>query len=64
MNDATGMPQTAVVVGGTSDIARAVLRALVARRLRRIVLIGRDEIGLAAARQGAPGAGARPRSTP
>jgi len=49
MNDAMGMPQTAAVVGGTSDIARAVLRALVARRLRRIVLVGRDEIGLAAA---------------
>jgi decaprenylphospho-beta-D-erythro-pentofuranosid-2-ulose 2-reductase len=44
-----GMPQTALVVGGTSDIARAVLRALVARRLRRIVLAGRDQIGLAAA---------------
>jgi decaprenylphospho-beta-D-erythro-pentofuranosid-2-ulose 2-reductase len=43
------MPQSAVVVGGTSDIARAVLRSLVARRLRRIVLIGRDEIGLATA---------------
>ncbi|HLN42301.1 MAG TPA: SDR family NAD(P)-dependent oxidoreductase, partial [Acidimicrobiales bacterium] len=49
MNDAMGMPQSAVVVGGTSDIARAVLRSLVARRLRRIVLIGRDEIGLAMA---------------
>jgi len=49
MNDATGMPQTAVVVGGTSEIARAVLRALVARRLRRIVLAGRDEVALAAA---------------
>lgn len=49
MIDAMGMPQTAVVVGGTSDIARAVLRALVARRLRHIVLIGRDEIGLATA---------------
>jgi decaprenylphospho-beta-D-erythro-pentofuranosid-2-ulose 2-reductase len=48
MNDATGMPQSAVVVGGTSDIGRAVLRALVARRLRRVVLLGRDEIGLAA----------------
>jgi len=47
--DATGMPQTAVVVGGTSDIARAVLRALVARRLRRVVLAGRDQVGLAAA---------------
>jgi len=49
MNDSMGMPQTAVVVGGTSDIARSVLRALVARRLRRVVLAGRDEIGLAAA---------------
>lgn len=46
MNDAMGMPQSAVVVGGTSDIARAVVRALVARRLRRIVLLGRDEVGL------------------
>jgi len=49
VNDATGMPQTAVVVGGTSDIARAVLRALVARRLRRIVLMGRNDIALDAA---------------
>jgi decaprenylphospho-beta-D-erythro-pentofuranosid-2-ulose 2-reductase len=43
-----GMPQTAVVVGGTSDIGRAILRALVARRLRRVVLLGRDETALAA----------------
>jgi decaprenylphospho-beta-D-erythro-pentofuranosid-2-ulose 2-reductase len=49
VNDALGMPQTALVVGGTSDIARAVLGALVARRLRRIVLVGRDEVGLVAA---------------
>ncbi len=49
MNDATGMPQTAMVVGGTSDIARAVLRALVARRLRHIVLVGRDATALEAA---------------
>jgi decaprenylphospho-beta-D-erythro-pentofuranosid-2-ulose 2-reductase len=49
MNDATGMPQTAVVVGGTSEIARAVVRALAARRLRRVVLTGRDEVGLAGA---------------
>jgi decaprenylphospho-beta-D-erythro-pentofuranosid-2-ulose 2-reductase len=46
MNDSTGMPQTAVVIGGTSDIGRAILRALVARRLRRVVLAGRDDIGL------------------
>jgi decaprenylphospho-beta-D-erythro-pentofuranosid-2-ulose 2-reductase len=43
VNDATGMPQTAVVVGGSSDIGRAILRALVARRLRRVVLVGRHE---------------------
>jgi decaprenylphospho-beta-D-erythro-pentofuranosid-2-ulose 2-reductase len=48
MNDATGMPQTAVVIGGTSDIGRSILRALVARRLRRVVLAGRDEKGLRA----------------
>jgi len=42
MNDAMGMPQTAVAVGGTSEIARAVLRALVPRRLSRVVLAGRD----------------------
>ena len=47
MNDATGMPQTAVVVGGTSEIARAVLRGLVARRLTRVVLAGRDHESLA-----------------
>ena len=46
MNDALGMPQTAVVLGGTSEIARAVLRALVARRLSRVVLGGRDEASL------------------
>jgi len=49
MNDAMGMPQTAVVVGGTSELARAVLRLLVARRLRRVVLIGRHEVALTAA---------------
>jgi decaprenylphospho-beta-D-erythro-pentofuranosid-2-ulose 2-reductase len=48
MNDGTGMPQTAVVIGGTSDIGRSILRALVARRLRRVILAGRDEMGLRA----------------
>ena len=33
MNDAMGQPQSVAVFGGTSDIARAVLRLLVARRL-------------------------------
>jgi len=41
MNDVTGMPQTAVVVGGGSDLARAVLRRLAGRRLRAVVLAGR-----------------------
>lgn len=42
MIDATGMPQTAVVVGGNSDIAVATLRRLAARRLRRVLLSGRN----------------------
>ncbi|HXX90003.1 MAG TPA: SDR family NAD(P)-dependent oxidoreductase [Acidimicrobiales bacterium] len=49
MNDAMGMPQTAVVLGGSSEIARAVLRALATTRLRHVVLAGRDEVSLAAA---------------
>jgi len=49
VNDALGMPQTAVVLGGTSDIARCVMRGLAARRLRHAVLAGRDEVGLQAA---------------
>ena len=47
MNDVTGMPQTAVVLGGSSDIARALLQRLASRRLRAVVLAGRDEIALA-----------------
>jgi decaprenylphospho-beta-D-erythro-pentofuranosid-2-ulose 2-reductase len=46
MNDATGMPQTAVVIGGTSEIGRSILGALVGRRLRRVILTGRDEKAL------------------
>lgn len=46
MNDALGMPQTAVVIGGSSEIARALLRALVPRRLQRVVLAGRDQVAL------------------
>jgi decaprenylphospho-beta-D-erythro-pentofuranosid-2-ulose 2-reductase len=51
VNDATGMPQSAVVIGGTSEIAAAVLRALAAGRLQRVMLAGRDERALAAAAQ-------------
>jgi len=49
MNDAMGMPQTAVVLGGSSEIARAVLRALATHRLRHVLLAGRDEVSLAGA---------------
>jgi decaprenylphospho-beta-D-erythro-pentofuranosid-2-ulose 2-reductase len=49
MNDAVGMPQTAVVLGGSSEIGRAVLRALATRRLRHVLLAGRHPQSLAAA---------------
>ncbi len=42
MNDAHGLPQNVLVLGGSSEIAGAVLDRLVARRARRIVLAGRD----------------------
>jgi decaprenylphospho-beta-D-erythro-pentofuranosid-2-ulose 2-reductase len=47
--DATGMPQTAVLIGGTSEIGLAVLRDLAARRLEKVVLAGRDVSRLQAA---------------
>jgi decaprenylphospho-beta-D-erythro-pentofuranosid-2-ulose 2-reductase len=50
MIDATGMPETAVVLGGSSAIARAVLTALARRRLRAVLLVGRDEARLEEAR--------------
>jgi decaprenylphospho-beta-D-erythro-pentofuranosid-2-ulose 2-reductase len=42
MNDALGAPQSVLVLGGSSELARAILRRLVARRARTIVLAGRD----------------------
>ncbi|MDA8291509.1 MAG: SDR family NAD(P)-dependent oxidoreductase [Actinomycetota bacterium] len=49
MNDVTGMPESVVVLGGGSEIARALLVRLAGRRLRAVVLAGRDETALAAA---------------
>jgi len=49
MNDAVRLPRSAVVLGGSSEIARAVMRALVPRSLRRVVLTGRDSGRLATA---------------
>lgn len=45
MNDAFSNPQSVVVLGGTSDIARALLSRL-AGRCRRVVLAGRNEEAL------------------
>ncbi len=42
MEDALGNPQSALVLGGGSDIALATLRLLVDRRLRTVVLAGRS----------------------
>lgn len=47
MDDAFGLPQSVVVLGGTSEIAGAVLRRLVHARARRVVVAGRDAEGLA-----------------
>ena len=58
MLDAFGHPQSALVLGGTSDIATALLRGLVADRCRTVVLAGRDDERLEAAAGRLAGAGA------
>jgi len=42
VRDGLGAVQSVLVFGGTSDIAEATLRRLVAHRTRRVVLAGRD----------------------
>lgn len=42
MNDALGLPQSILVLGGGSEIARATVRALLAQRHARVVLGGRE----------------------
>jgi decaprenylphospho-beta-D-erythro-pentofuranosid-2-ulose 2-reductase len=42
MNDAVGSPQSALVLGGNSELAVAIMERLVARRCRRVVLAVRD----------------------
>ena len=58
MNDAFGLPNSVLVLGGTSDIARALVRELVGGGAKKIVLAGRDPTGLAAAADEAKEAGA------
>jgi decaprenylphospho-beta-D-erythro-pentofuranosid-2-ulose 2-reductase len=47
MNDALGDPQSVLVLGATSDIAQSIVRALVARRTRRVTLAARNPDALA-----------------
>src|ERR1700728_167120 len=58
MNDAFGHPHSVLVLGGTSDIARALVRELVAGGTKEVVLAGRDSTGLANAATEATEAGA------
>jgi decaprenylphospho-beta-D-erythro-pentofuranosid-2-ulose 2-reductase len=46
VNDAFGHPQSVVVLGGTSEIAGAILEAVTSGRARAVVLAGRDAAGL------------------
>ena len=46
MNDAFGHPQSVVVLGGTSEIARAILDAVTTGRCRSVVLAGRHRAAL------------------
>ncbi len=49
MENAFGQPQSVVVLGGTSEIARAIVRKLCAARAEVVVLAGRDPARLAEA---------------
>ncbi|CAB4909566.1 MAG: decaprenylphospho-beta-D-erythro-pentofuranosid-2-ulose 2-reductase [Actinobacteria bacterium] len=44
MNDALGEPQSVLVLGGTSEIALATVRALPRGRLRRVILAARPSV--------------------
>ncbi len=50
MIDGTGMPQSAVLLGGTSEIGLAIAEELASRRLERLLLAGRNQRGLDEAR--------------
>ncbi|MFI5034637.1 MAG: SDR family NAD(P)-dependent oxidoreductase [Acidimicrobiales bacterium] len=63
MENAFGQPQSVVVLGGTSDIARALTKRLAAARTRTVVLAGRDADRLADAAAEARGYGASTTAT-
>ena len=58
MRDGMGRPQSLAVLGGTSDIGRAVAAELARSRCRRVVLAGRDQVRLERAAQQLKVAGA------
>jgi decaprenylphospho-beta-D-erythro-pentofuranosid-2-ulose 2-reductase len=58
MIDATGRPQSLLVLGGASEIAQAVVAALVPGRCRTVLLAGRPSERLDAAAEAARAAGA------
>jgi decaprenylphospho-beta-D-erythro-pentofuranosid-2-ulose 2-reductase len=58
MRDSTGGVQSALVLGGSSDIGVAIARRLVVDRCRRVVLAGRPSAALDASAEGLRTAGA------
>ncbi|MEU1298704.1 decaprenylphospho-beta-D-erythro-pentofuranosid-2-ulose 2-reductase [Streptomyces shenzhenensis] len=58
MKDAFGLPQSLLVLGGTSDIALATARRLIARRTRTVWLAGRPSPALEKAAEELRGLGA------
>jgi decaprenylphospho-beta-D-erythro-pentofuranosid-2-ulose 2-reductase len=56
--DAIGRPQSVLVLGGSSEIGRSIVAALVPARCRTVVLAGRDSPQLAEAADEAKAAGA------
>lgn len=59
MIDALGEPQSVLVLGGSSEIARATVLALPRRRLHRVVLAGRPSPELTQAAEALTAAGVR-----
>lgn len=64
MKDAFGTPQSLLVLGGTSEIALATARRLVARRTRTVWLAGRPSAALDEAAAGLRALGADTRTVP
>ncbi|CAL9570074.1 decaprenylphospho-beta-D-erythro-pentofuranosid-2-ulose 2-reductase [Streptomyces sp. enrichment culture] len=62
MKDAFGLPQSLLVLGGTSEIALATVRRLVARRTRTVWLAGRPSPALDGAAEQLRGLGAEVRT--